>query len=701
MFNYDVHFAVSSVAICISILIFISLYYPAGKTVRAFQKVIILNTIGALSDAITGSYNADPSNVPLLVNYILNSFCIMLGAWTTYAILNYLITYINARGKSEIEVKFPVALRVLLLIYTLMFITNGFIPYLFYFDAGGHYIHASLYPLVYVAPMAYIIYSGWFTLDKKEFLSGKQIASIIIYIFFSVMGIALQYFVFPNLLLIYFFATLAIICMTFTLETPDYIKLNQTMEELQEAKIVAEKATRAKDTFLANISHEIRTPLNAILGMDTMVMRETRESKTYRYAKNIKSAGSTLLNIINDLLDISKIESGMMELIEGEYRTASIINDVRNMTLLKAEAKGLDYEVKVAADFPAMLIGDELRMRQIMLNLLNNAVNYTPEGKVTLSISSQKLEGSKALITIEVADTGVGIKKEDLQNLFVSFKRLEEAKNKNIEGTGLGLPLTKQIVEMMDGKLDVSSTYGKGSTFTVQVVQEIVGEGVIGDISDIFERNATHVSDYEAKLWAPLASILVVDDNEMNLEVFTELLGITQINITAVSTGEECIAYCKDNKYDIIFLDQMMAGMDGIETLKVLKEKNIVGDTPVIMFTADAITGAREKYMSMGFNDFMTKPVEYERIEEILYRYLPGEKIRSLDEIGQMQDDKVSLLVIDNSKDNLDSHKAKLGAYASTFVLDSKRAKKYMSKHDVEYVMIKKEEYIALLKESE
>lgn len=700
MLSYDIHFAVSGIVLSVLVLVFISVYYPKGASVRAFQKVLFFNVIGSVSDAVTGYYDAFPNVLPLWSKYVLNSLCLLMGAWTTYAILQYMIVYIKEKENCDVEVSIPFLAVMSRYAFTALYIVNFFVPILFYFDEQGYYVHGKYYALVFTIPVIYVIYSGLFAVEKRRLLLPKQIIAIIVYIAFSITGMLFQVLFFPNMLLIYYFAALALLCMTFTLETPNFIKLNKTMAELEEAKSVAESATKAKDTFLANISHEIRTPLNAILGMDSMIIRETRESKTYKHAKNIKSAGNTLLSIINDILDFSKVESGMMDLVCTDYRTASVFNDVRNMTLMKAESKGLEYSVKIAEHFPAKLHGDEVRIRQIMLNLVNNAVKYTDEGAVELDVNWENRDNNRIALIITVKDTGIGIKEEDMDSLFVSFKRLDEAKHRKVEGTGLGLPLTKQLAEMMDGTIEVESKYGQGSVFKVTILQDKVGEEEIENMNDIFERAISSVADYEAKMWAPDAEILVVDDNEMNLEVFVELLGITDIKIDAVCTGEECIALCRKKKYDVIFLDQMMSGMDGIETLGIIKEKKLAENTPIIMFTADAIAGARERYMGMGFNDFMTKPVEYERIEEILYKYLPSDKIRSIEESEQTRDyetvagDRTKLLVIDGTKENLDNHKSRLGGYDATFVLDNARAQKYMTKHDVEYVLISKDEYL-------
>lgn len=702
MVVYDIHFAIAGIVLSALIFSFISIHYPNRETVRAYQKVIIFNIIGAVSDAVTGYYNIYPQVLPLWAKYLLNSLCLGMGAFTTYAIIEYMIIYVKGKSHDSNKAKSPVIFKTLLIMYSAVFVVNVFTPIIFSFDSEGYYLHSRFYYLVLIVPLIYIGYSGWFALSRREFLDIKQVVAIVIYIFASVSGMIMQHMFFPQLLLIYYFSSIATMCMTFTLETPDYVKLMETMEELRKAKAVAESATKAKDSFLAGISHEVRTPLNAILGMNTIIIRETKENDTFRRAKVIKSAGNTLLSIINDLLDISKVESGMMELSKAVYRTSSVINDVRNMTFFKAQAKGLEFNLKVDSYFPAKLSGDEVRIRQIMLNLINNAIKYTPEGKIDVYVDCKMIDPQNVLVTIKVSDTGIGIRQEDMDDLFVDFKRLDEVAVRKIEGTGLGLPLAKRFAQMMGGDIKVESVYGEGSTFTAEIPQGYVSDERVGNINQIFERSAnSSANEYEAKLLAPEASILVVDDNEMNLEVFVGLLNITEIRIDVAGGGEECLALCNNKKYDIIFLDQMMSGMDGIATLTELKKRDCIGNTPVIMFTADAVAGAAEHYLELGFNDFISKPVEYERIEELLYKYLPKEKIQSRVETQKSEDKKSSLLVVDDSKEKLDEHKKRLEAYASTFVRDDRMAEKYILKHDVDYVMITREEYMQLLEKKE
>ena len=384
----------------------------------------------------------------------------------------------------------------------------------------------------------------------------------------------------------------------------------------------ADQANRAKSVFLANMSHEIRTPMNAIIGMDEMILRESDDENIKRYAKDIQSAGKTLLSIINDILDLSKIESGRMELVQVRYEFSSILNDIVNMTMNKAKDKGLKYNLEVDPNIPSIMFGDEIRIRQIILNLVNNAIKYTAEGSVSMSVSFDKVYRK---LVVKVTDTGRGIKKDDLDRLFNSFQRVDQTANRNIEGTGLGLNITKQLAEMMGGDVTVESEYGKGSTFTAELVQQIVDVTPIGDYTERLKESMDSKTEFEPTLLAPNAKILVVDDNEMNLMVISELLKVTKIKVTKALSGEECIDILREDSFDVILLDQMMPGMSGTDTLKVIKDENLADATPIIALTADAIVGAKEIYLKEGFTDYLSKPIMYEELESTLLRYIDSE----------------------------------------------------------------------------
>ena len=391
----------------------------------------------------------------------------------------------------------------------------------------------------------------------------------------------------------------------------------------------ARAASEAKSSFLANMSHEIRTPINAVLGMNEMILRESKNKRILDYAHNIEGAGRTLVSLINDILDFSKIESGSMEIVETEYDLSSVINDVVNMIQIKVKEKGLDFTIKVDPDLPDALYGDGMRFRQIMVNILNNAVKYTPHGSVTFELTGRLQEKDRLLLKAVVTDTGIGIKEEDLGKLFRKFQRFDMSQNQSIEGSGLGLAITYNLLQIMHGEIEARSTYGKGSTFTVMLPQKIMRRDAIGDFRRRYQMNVKEQAAYHESFRAPDARILVVDDTPVNHTVLKELLKKTKLLIDCAYSGKECIEMVQHNVYDLIFLDYRMPEMDGIETLHVMKalEDNLNRKTPVVALTANAVAGARENFLREGFDDYMIKPVESQRLEEMLIHYLPAEKV--------------------------------------------------------------------------
>ena len=416
-------------------------------------------------------------------------------------------------------------------------------------------------------------------------------------------------------------------------DVTDAQKLLLSLEEqtalAEENRVAAEQANQAKGDFLANMSHEIRTPMNAILGMNEMVMREEISPKAAQYSQDIHNAGQTLLAIINDILDFSKIESGKMEIVPVTYELSSLLNDVLNMVSKKVSDKGLKLETDVLPDIPHQLYGDEIRIRQIVLNLINNAVKYTEEGTVTLKVEYEKRGEKEIELQIAVIDTGIGIREEDVDKLFNSFQRVDMSANRKIEGTGLGLAITRQLAEQMNGFVRVESVYGQGSTFRVSLPQTVTDDAPIGDFASI--STSAHRADKsdDFTFTAPNARILIVDDNKVNLVVARGLIKETQIRIDTVMSGEEALEKIKTNKYNIILLDHMMPVMDGMETMARMKnqEENASRDAVVIALTANAISGSRERYIAAGFEDYLSKPINAQRYKEMVYRYLPPELV--------------------------------------------------------------------------
>ena len=405
-------------------------------------------------------------------------------------------------------------------------------------------------------------------------------------------------------------------------------------EELERQKTIADEANAAKSRFLANMSHEIRTPINAVIGMDEMILRESSEEEIRGYASGIMSAGKTLLALINDILDLSKVEEGKMEIIPVRYELSSMVNNLVNIISGRAEKKGLKFCVEVDPHIPKDLVGDEIRIRQCALNILTNAVKYTEKGSVTLKFSYKDMEegagsdGRNIALTLSVTDTGIGMKPEDLEKLLKPYQRIDEKRNRQIEGTGLGMSITSQLLHLMGSRLEVESEYGMGTCMSFTIVQQAVSSEEIGKYDLKYRHSGKGIPEYSEMFHAPDARILVVDDTDINLLVMRNLLKKTQIQIDTASSGSEALTLNSSNTYDALFIDHMMPDMDGLETLKKLRGSGRNLNAPAIALTANAISGAREMYIEAGFDGYLSKPVESEKLEMLLMNILPQNKIK-------------------------------------------------------------------------
>ena len=415
-------------------------------------------------------------------------------------------------------------------------------------------------------------------------------------------------------------------------EMEAYIGRMEAEQKLKSELEIAKRSNEAKSSFLSNMSHEIRTPINAIIGMNEMILRESKEPEVLVYANNAKSASNSLLSLINDILDFSKIEAGKMEIILAQYQIGSTINDLINMVSARAEEKGLQFNINVDEHLPCLLIGDELRIKQCVTNILTNAVKYTEKGSISLAVSYEPINDMSISLKFAVTDTGIGIKAEDLSKLYSPFERIEEIRNRTIEGTGLGMSIVRKLLALMDTKMEVKSEYGKGSTFSFAIKQQVVSWEELGDFKEKYKGYIDSANEYHQRFNAPDAKILVVDDTEMNLTVVKSLLKKTNIQIDTAESGMETLEKVKKNKYDIIFLDHRMPNMDGIETFNAMKalEENQNKNIPVIALTANAVSGAKEEYVAHGFTDYLSKPINGLELEKMLEFYLPKEKILSV-----------------------------------------------------------------------
>lgn len=423
------------------------------------------------------------------------------------------------------------------------------------------------------------------------------------------------------------FVSLIVAGIVNSLITEQNHRLLDALRKEKRSQQEAEAANMAKSSFLANMSHEIRTPINAILGMNEMILREEKDPAIRGYAGNIQASGNSLLSIVSDVLDISKIESGKLEIIPVDYEVNSLISDCCNMAAGRAKAKELELLVECADNVPMKLCVDETHIRQIIMNLLTNAVKYTEKGTVKLIVSGRFTDGGFVL-KVDVSDTGIGIAEENLPQLFTQFQRFDLQRNRNIEGTGLGLSIVKRLCDLMSGTITARSVLGSGSTFTVELPQKVVDSTPCGGVNLNYSAGAEH--EYHHSFEAPEAKILAVDDLPVNLLVIANLLKETRIKIDTAGSGRECLDKCSQQKYDLILMDHMMPEMDGVLTFEKLHgDKSSPNfETPVIMLTANALAGMREQYMDVGFADYVSKPVRGAKLEEAIRRNLPESLIK-------------------------------------------------------------------------
>lgn len=629
--QYNIDFEIMGMMITLVMAIYFRMNYVARvRSDMAFLKMLYCTLAAQTFDMISG-YTISLVKPELnILNYILTTGYFLSAFATAVAFERYISSYIPEVVRNK---TYELIRKSLIVIYCIYGMLNVFTKMSFYFEPDGSYHHGSLYFAGYIVPALFMMSALFFILYYRKKFTCKQWISSVSFIFIVFIAMVLQATVLPDVYLTYGLVSVSLLMILFTLETPDYRKLVQTLNELEQAKQEAWRANQVKSDFLANMSHEIRTPINAVLGFDEMILRESTDSQILSYAANIKSSGHTLLSLINDILDLSKIEAGKMEIVNEEYDMVPMLNNLIQMILPRAASKGLVLNYDIDSNLPCRLYGDDVRISQVLTNLLTNAVKYTPKGSVTLTLRLEQKDDNNILIYFAVSDTGIGIKDEHRQKLFTEFERIEENKTHHIEGTGLGLPITMKCLTLMDSKLEVDSTYGEGSTFYFRLSQKIVDASPIGNFDDALKNVMKQIEVFKDEFTAKDAHILVVDDVEMNLKVFTGLLKKSLIQIDTATSGTTAIEMIRSNSYDCVFLDHQMPEMDGIETLHALKDdpSNPLHATPIIALTANAIAGAREMYLGHGFSDYLTKPIDGWELSKMLRKWLPDEKICPVD----------------------------------------------------------------------
>ncbi|MBO5167008.1 MAG: response regulator [Lachnospiraceae bacterium] len=669
--------------ICIIIIIFIAAFYfySERKTASAkwFSALLITAVVQLLFD-ICSVYTVNHlETVSPVLNRIVHCFYMMLMLMLFLIGYKYLEALIEEeKGECIHRIQYAV-IPVVTATFSLCFLPIKYIE-----TPKGNYSHGPAVFGVYASVAFSIVLIVRLLIKHGKYIPAKKRIAVVIAMLSEAPVAVYQIFI-PTSLISCLGIVLFIIGLYMTVENPDAKLVKLLEKETKRADV----ANQAKTNFLANMSHEIRTPINAVLGMNEMILRESKENNVKEYALDVQGAAKSLLSIINDILDITKIEAGKLTIIPVEYAFSSMIHDVINMISFKARAKELEFKVDIDERIPNKLKGDDIRIRQILVNLLNNAVKYTHKGMVTLEVRLLEVKDDKqAALSFLVKDTGIGIKEEDIKKLYEPFERIEEKRNRNIEGTGLGMNITMQLLALLDSKLEVASRYGEGSEFSFVLEQEIIDAVPIGKFSEqIKTENYTY--DYETAYQAPEAKILVVDDNEMNRKVFINLLKDTLMQIEEASGGRECIEKVKQTAFDIIFMDHMMPEMDGIETLQVMKTMGEYPskNSPVVILTANAIVGAKEQYLSEGFDAFLSKPIDVEKLESVILELLDERLIQPVKRNNKKQSSKdISELPVVNGLDwkyaaahfnNMETMLETVSFFVTTIEYDAKELEGY------------------------
>lgn len=620
MFNLtlNIDYVIAALIILVALYIFSKKkFFSVNNANKIFYYMLLCAIFTSIMDilmniAITYS-NLFPDIIYMFFRLLFNC------GTSSISYLAYLYSRNYQGDKSTKTLKiidsFTIFIFISYIVLSVLNMSTGIIAYL---DEQGVYKHGPLFLLNTIVPLIIFLSVIIVQIIYKEDYTPLQSRSIILYYLITFSFVIIELLTNNVAPLTMFGISISLIVLQQSLLTPEYVELEEALKkqqiisnEAKEAKLEAERANNAKSEFLARMSHEIRTPLNALIGFNSAINKEANTDNVKSYSEKAKIAGENLLGLVNDILDFSKIENGKLSLIEDEYQFDKLIKEEYFLFLTRAENKGLKLIFKIDENIPSKLYGDSLRIKQILSNIISNAVKYTEKGSITLTTSLKEIKDDIAVIEYHVSDTGMGIKKEDLNKLFNAFERIDEKKNHKIEGTGLGVNICSSLLSLMDSKLNVSSEYKKGSDFYFVLNQKIIDKEPIG-IFDPNDNKNENTSNDISTFTAPDAKILVVDDTPLNVEVLKILLSDLLINVDSADNGKSALKITKENKYDLILMDHYMPEMDGVETMREIKsdKNNINKDTPIAILTANAMNGAKEEYLEAGFDAFLSKPID-------------------------------------------------------------------------------------------
>lgn len=626
--KYNIYFELAAAALLVVLNLYVYLQYPSDSpSNRHFKRLAGVLFLAVTLDVVTAITISYADSVPIWLNTALNTIYLISDVFLECQFVIYCTCAIYGTARHRHIPEFTLgaagAMVVLLAI-------NIFTGWIFSFDETG-YVHGPLYLLIHVIPIAAIIITSIMMIVNFRKFSRAQRISVSVYILVLISGPVVQ-LIFPNVLFTLFTVSIGLMMLMFAMETPDLKVLKRTMKELrdtrdeaEEAMAAAQSASQVKTEFLSTVSHEIRTPINAVLGFNEMVLRESRDEEITRYSENIRSAGKTLLAMISDMMDFTEMETGSFRIEETNYSAASMLSDIAAFAGYHANKKDIELRLDFSPDIPRTLHGDSVRITRILNDLTSNAVKYTERGWVEIQVGWEP-DGDSGWLCVKVKDTGTGMRGEDVARISSSFLRMDKKRSQNIQGIGLGLTIVTRLLSMMDSFLEVESIYGKGTCMSFRLRQGVSDPSPVGDAAALTRPG--ELSRSKPGFTAPQARILIADDNEMNLDLYRRSLRETRVTIDAAVNGVEALELIGRNRYDLILLDHMMPVMDGMETLRTIQKQELCPGVPIIVVTANAVSGERNMYLNAGFDDYLAKPVSSRQLWDTVMKYLPAEYVR-------------------------------------------------------------------------